>query len=259
MSNLLQTEIIFYVSGTLLVILPFLLLSKAQLAWIGLQPLLSPNWISFWRLPIFYLGVLFYLVEKQFLLGYLIVVLACMMDNLDGRVARAIQSYEKYNPQYTKRDKISVWIGAWIDPLIDKITILPIILFFSSQKFIHPYIALGIIVIDILGTLIREPFIGKFKFITFQNKKLSKIQTKFHQLTDNISKKSNASIAGKIKTFSQEIGLIFCSFYYQKWLDSNLIINLIFTLSLILGISSVISRLNFSLNKTKKTTLKSIT
>jgi phosphatidylglycerophosphate synthase len=206
----------------LVVAVSLLAISKSTLARIGRLPRLSPNWISFWRLPLFWIGVTMHLNVSQFW-GFLIVVAACILDVIDGKMAVAFREYG------IPRSEQSVRIGAWLDPLMDKLTILPLIALFAAKGIVSPWLAGALIVPDVVGTLIRDPF-GR----------------KFFRFAMRFRRQNKATFAGKIKAIFQCFGLVVCMLREFDWINGSSLIHVIFGFAAAFGILSVLSRIHFS-------------
>lgn len=114
--------------------------------------------------------VIFYLCTNQYFIGLILFFIASFTDALDGALART-------------RNQITEW-GKFYDPLADKLLICSVIVILIF-KYINPYIALIIIILEII-ILISA---------------LIKKKLKNYDIHSNFW--------GKIKMISQVIGIVF--------------------------------------------------
>lgn len=200
-------------------------LPAVYLAKLGNLPCFSANWITSWSIVIWYPGLALYLAGyvQQ---GLLLMVIAGAFDKLDGHVARAkkVCGYQ--------RSVSSVQIGKWWDPLADKIRQLPVIAYMMLAGVFSPYIAIPVILVDVLGTFVREPFTNApfNKFWIFQ-------------LIKNNLRQTEASRVGKAKSLFQILALIAAMPYHQNWLSPGVLPDIVLGIALPLGILSVITRI----------------
>ncbi|MBP9864280.1 CDP-alcohol phosphatidyltransferase family protein [Patescibacteria group bacterium] len=237
-----------YLSAALLVAIATLAIPKSWLVRIGQLPFLSPNWISFWRLPIFWVGAyLFYYTSSFF--GLLIIVLACCLDVIDGKMAKAMRDAGII------RSALDLWIGVWLDPLVDKLTLLPLIGIISSAGLIDTTATFCIILFDVIGTSLRDPFNVwermKRRFVKKPElrKTLSWHPYRAHlELTaDKEPSETKANPIGKIKSLLQSLGLALCGPYILHWVELDVYPTYWFSLAALFGLMSVLSRhLNIS-------------
>lgn len=145
----------------LAVAIPFLILGihKPLLKAIGRLPGLAPNWLSIWRLPTVWGGYFWYRGYDAYI-GFCVIVIGFMLDRMDGKVAEAHgdevvefpDTFDELNhPGKTK-------IGSWLDPLMDKVTIVPILLHCCAKGELWMSVGIFILVIEVLGTITRPPF-----------------------------------------------------------------------------------------------------
>jgi phosphatidylglycerophosphate synthase len=186
-----------YLAVGLVIVVAALAIPRSILEWIGAKRFLSPNWISIWRLPVFYIGAVLYWSGFTFA-GYCVVVFAFAMDRLDGKVAdvleekigRVIVYPEQIEGEKEWRYKWRCWKvalnhpgrtkeGASLDPLIDKLTVIPMMAVFAFKGILSPYLIVAMVLAEAAGTLIRPPFdiapqyvrsgratfVGKIKFL----------------------------------------------------------------------------------------------
>lgn len=178
----------------------------------------SPNFISVVRLPFVYLGYILYFCHYP-LWGFRLVVFGMMLDYMDGKLASAL---DKLNDPAIPG---TTAIGKWLDPLIDKLSFIPILFIFAYKGLLVWWLAVAIIMFDIVGTFMRPPF----NFI------------KQHVRT------SQATGFGKMKSLSQWITVVVCIPYDRMWVESLLWIPQIpLTIATLLGALSVVSRLRIN-------------
>lgn len=130
-----------------------------------------PNKITLFRLTITVLAIiLFYLnIPNNYLWSLLFFLVAMFLDYLDGKIAR-------------KTNQVTA-LGAFLDPLVDKITIIAFLIILTERDVIPIWLSLLLIFRDLIIS-------------AFRNLALSK------------SISIPAKISGKIKTLFQTFGLI---------------------------------------------------
>lgn len=219
-----QFKMILFLLSGLAIALPLLAIPKKVLARIGKIPYLSPNWLSFWRLPLTLIGFGIYFLVDAFI-GYCIIVFAFTLDRLDGKVAVALD--ELGDPRYPGKTAK----GEWLDPLIDKLTVPTPFIVFSMKGMLVWWLVGIMIVSEIAGTVIREPLLS-WKLLSGLRKYV---------------RKQGASGIGKTKIVMQFSCLLICLPLDQGWMDVPLgLTNVTLALSCVLGILSVVSRLQLN-------------
>jgi phosphatidylglycerophosphate synthase len=198
-----------FICAGLAIVVPFYRIPERILRWIGTKPLLSPNYITLYRIPLSYLAYYVYFCQSAFT-GYCLVVFAYACDALDGRVARALGHL---NPDKEK-------IGEWLDPLADKVT-LPVLMVLMAWR--------GHLSWPILVTMII-------------------IETGSQALRLNALKPwvrgAKAKAVGKIKFIAQGFCLIACIPYDQHWVAVTVNVpNWLLCTAMIAAGLSVVSRL----------------
>ncbi len=203
------------------------LLPQIYLAKLGTVPYLSANWITSWSIFIWYAGFVIYALG--FVMPALVImVVAGAFDKLDGHVARAKESCG------FPRSIESVKLGAWWDPLADKIRQLPLIGFMMCAGLFTPYVVIPVIAVDIMGTFVRRPF---------TDERLTKRFKFFAYIKDHL-RQTKASRVGKAKSFFQVMALVVAMPYHQDWLSPGVLPDIVLGIALPLGILSVITRIN---------------
>jgi phosphatidylglycerophosphate synthase len=190
---------------------------KRILVRVGRLPLCSPNWVTSWSLVLFWIGVVTYL-SGSLLCGFLFLAIGSVLDHVDGKMAAAL---EKAGVPRSARD---AHIGAWLDPLVDKLRLLPFIGILSLRGTIEPWIACAVISVDIVGTLMREPF-------NFGNGRM---------------RTSRATGIGKLKSIVQMLGCLVGMSYELGWAMMKNAPDIILAFALVLGILSILSRMRIN-------------
>ncbi len=219
----------------------FVVFAERILTWIKENNSITPNTITWARLPIFWAGVWAHFYLSPFW-GFELVVLSCALDRLDGKMAMAFVEFGIFRSLASKK------LGELLDPLIDKATLLPLIAIFAYQDIIIYWIAIAIIFVDVLGTLLRkavilwfkksiEPRIGKFL-----DTRVFKIVKNNRRALGKRMRLSKSSAAGKIKALLQSLALVACMPYEMNWLKNPTVPNIMFDLALFFGVLSVVSR-----------------
>lgn len=220
----------FVLSGVIIALLILALgFHKPLLRTIGKLPGLAPNWLSLWRLPLVCGGCALYLMGNDLnhnaYIGFCMLVFGFTLDRMDGKVAEAhgdevaefpdtIQ--ELNHPGKTK-------IGGWLDPLVDKVTILPIIAYFCIQGELWLPVGILILTVEVIGTISRPPF--------------RLLPLKLRQV--------NASWAGKMKFTFQFTALIVYMPVDQGWTKMNAVPNYFLVGAAVFTILSFASKIEF--------------
>ena len=188
-----------------------------------LRPL-APNWVTILRFPVVWAGFITYLAGHAYT-GFCLMVFGLALDKLDGNIASACETKTRSFPDtweelnHPGRTKM----GEWLDPFVDKFTILPILLYFCIWKELWaPFV--GIMVgVELIGTLMRHPFnIGEW-----------------------YQRQTGASWFGKMKFILQCTTLLVYLPVDQGWVPSSPIPNVIIGLAMVFSILSVASRIEF--------------
>jgi CDP-diacylglycerol--serine O-phosphatidyltransferase len=107
-----------------------------------------PNAICIWRVIIGLAGCFLYFVTAQYTLGILLFTISAVLDGVDGLVAR-------------KCDLVTQF-GEQIDPLCDKLTYLPPMLFFAYEGRLNVETVWLLILIEASGQFLVRYIIKKF-------------------------------------------------------------------------------------------------
>lgn len=245
-----QTGYIYAVT-VLLVCLGMLVMTlsipQRILAKISRLPGCSPNAISIESAFLFWgaMGVFCAVANKSFTGSAALIAIcifltakACILDIVDGRMARAMEKYQV--PRSEKRKEL----GKWIDPFRDKLMMLPAIAIFSLKGYIALWIAVGIMSVDIFGTLMRLA-------VTIKKRRYEKVPDwrwrGFWATFAYYVRGNTARTPGKIKMPLQVIGILLCMLTTAGWINATPILDSLFGCALIFAILSVLSRLHISL------------
>ena len=164
---------------------------------------INPNFLTFLRILLVPFIIFFY-INKYYIIASIFFILAIITDLIDGLMAR------KYNKE-TK-------LGAFIDPLADKILFISLATLFYDYIWTWLFISLIFIEISLI-------FVRIIKIIFYKNNKKSNINIK-------------ANIAGKMKSLSEVIGIMILFLYCN---NNYLVIiaNIILSLALLLSLFSI--------------------
>ncbi len=207
-------KILIVMGISVAVLIPFYLLKKKWVIWIGQKPLLSPNWITTHRVWIAYLGYWFYF-NGSFTVALCLIALGYALDAFDGITARALGPL---NP-----DKKG-W-GKVYDPLADKLAVLPFMTAMWYRGHLDGYLLCGLLVTEVIGTVLRKPLIENRWF----------------------QRATSAQNVGKVKFFAQVLCLMACLPVDQKWVaGESAVPNWLLGLSCVAGVLSVLSRLRIT-------------
>jgi len=164
---------------------------------------INPNFLTFLRILLVPFIIFFY-INKYYIISSVFFILAIITDLIDGLMAR------KYNKE-TK-------LGAFIDPLADKILFISLAILFYDYIWTWLFISLIFIEISLI-------FVRIIKIIFYKNNKKSNINIK-------------ANIAGKMKSLAEVIGIMILFLYCNnKYLV--IIANIILSLALLLSLFSI--------------------
>ena len=107
-----------------------------------------PNAICVWRVFIGLFGALLYFVAEQHLWGILLFTISAVLDGVDGLIAR-------------KCDLITPF-GEEIDPLCDKLTYLPPMIFFAYMGLLNMTYVWVLVIMEICGQFLVRYIIKRF-------------------------------------------------------------------------------------------------
>ena len=107
-----------------------------------------PNAVCVWRVVIGLPGMLLYFVAQQHFWGILLFTVSAILDGVDGLVAR-------------KCDLVTPF-GEEIDPLCDKLTYLPPMIFFAYQGMLNVTIIWTLVIIEACGQFLVRYIIKRF-------------------------------------------------------------------------------------------------
>lgn len=204
---------------------------------IGKLRRMSPNWISFWRLPIFWIGICIYLGVDPFI-GFCIVVFALMLDRLDGAVADALDLLN--DPEHPGKTTL----GEWFDPFIDKLTFPPLLCIFWFKGYFWTELMIPMLIIEVISTIIRPPVMPDQNGHSYV---FTDIEHPFILFLKIKIRSGKSSGPGKIKVFFQCMAPLACMPLDQHWMEFSLrIVNGLLVGALVFGVFSVASRFKIS-------------
>lgn len=162
MDNAISITISLLVS--LLIYLSFLisLKNEKKRVYISTHRFLHPNAICVWRVLIGLAGMLLYFVVRQQFWGILLFTVSAVSDGIDGLIAR-------------KCDLMTPF-GEEIDPLCDKITYLPPMVFFSLEGLLDITSVWVLIIIEICGQFLVRDIIKRFTNFSVSANNFGKIK-----------------------------------------------------------------------------------
>lgn len=137
-----STHMWIFFAAVLILLVPFMI-PKAVLYALGAFGV-TPNIISIKGLVAGWLGILALWME-MYEVGFLLMFCSFSLDILDGLWARAIPN--DASPS-----------GKWIDPLCDKLKIIPLFCFLSWKGILIWWVVLPLVVLEVYGILSRPPF-----------------------------------------------------------------------------------------------------
>ncbi|MBN2123122.1 MAG: CDP-alcohol phosphatidyltransferase family protein [Deltaproteobacteria bacterium] len=123
---------------------------------------LHPNAICIWRVLIGVIGMFLYFVLKQDFWGILLFTFSAVLDGVDGLVARECDLITSY--------------GEELDPLCDKITYLPPMVFFAYQGLLDIAAVWVLVGIEICGQFLVRHLIKRFTAFSVQANNFGKIK-----------------------------------------------------------------------------------
>jgi CDP-diacylglycerol---serine O-phosphatidyltransferase len=116
--------------------------------YVGSRWYYHPNSICIWRVLIGLTGTFLYFVAGQHTLGILLFTISAVLDGVDGLVARKCQLITPF--------------GEQIDPLCDKLTYLPAMLFFAYEGRLSVEAVWVLVLIEGSGQFLVRYIIKKF-------------------------------------------------------------------------------------------------
>ena len=123
---------------------------------------LHPNAICLWRVLVGLAGMLLYFVAEQHFWGILLYTISAVADGIDGLVARECN--------------LLTPLGEELDPLCDKITYLPPMVFFAYQGFLDMTILWVLIIIEVCGQFLVRGIIKRFTKFSVSANNFGKIK-----------------------------------------------------------------------------------
>ena len=147
-----------------LMYLAFVLVLKTEKGrdFLGRHWFFHPNAICLWRVIIGVIGTLLYFLAGQHALGILLFTVSAVLDGVDGLVARQC--------------KLTTPFGEEIDPLCDKMTYLPPLLFFAYEGFLSVPAVWILVGIEVCGQFLVRYIIKCFTAFSVAANNFGKIK-----------------------------------------------------------------------------------
>lgn len=240
-SDIWEFKVIVCLLGSLTLAVAWLAIPKDWLAHI------EANLITIGRFFLFWVGI-FAIFHWGVYVAHLFIASSAIWDVLDGKAEVARREHGYF------RSKLMRWIGKWLDPLVDKTTVLPLIAIFAAHGTITFWAVGPVIAFDALGTCLREPVTTFFRlfgypsFLTWRARLDAEIEQSLKKdeeaAADERGKKSEskANAIGKIKALVQCLGLEVCMPFYFRWIADSRLPEYVYYGAAVLGALSVISR-----------------
>ncbi|MBI5654261.1 CDP-alcohol phosphatidyltransferase family protein [Candidatus Uhrbacteria bacterium] len=222
-SDIWQFKAIVCIAGGLAVTLAWLAFPQDLLARI------EANFITIGHLVLFWVGAYAFFRWSVYA-GHLLIVSSAIWDVLDGKANKLRAE------RGLVRSKLNRWIGKWLDPLVDKATVLPFLCILAHRGIVNPWTVVAIVAFDVIGTFLREPFttlVHLFRYPCFLswssrlgaeiNRSLANeiLDTDDEQTVARKKKfadqETKASWVGKVKSLVQNLGLEFCLPFLLYW------------------------------------------
>ena len=121
-----------------------------------------PNAICLWRVIIGLVGIFLYFKVGWYFVGILLFTISAVLDGVDGLVAR--------------RCNLATHLGEEIDPLCDKMTYLPPIVFFAYQGFLGVTAVWVLVAIEACGQFLVRYIIKRFTLFSIAANNFGKIK-----------------------------------------------------------------------------------
>ncbi len=147
-----------------LMYLAFVLLLKTEKGrnFLGQHWFFHPNLICLWRVIIGISGTLLYFLAEQHALGILLFSISAVLDGVDGLVARQCN--------------LTTPFGEEIDPLCDKLTYLPPLLFFAYEGYLSVAAVWVLVSVEICGQFLVRYIIKHFTLFSVAANNFGKIK-----------------------------------------------------------------------------------
>ena len=157
-------SIIISLAISLLIYLGFVFVLKSERArgYIGGHWYFHPNAICVWRVFIGLSGMMLYFVYRQHTWGILLFTVSAVLDGVDGLIAR--------------RCNLVTPFGEEIDPLCDKLTYLPPMVFFAYQGLLGVAAIWALVIIEACGQFLVRYIIKRFTIFSVAANNFGKIK-----------------------------------------------------------------------------------
>lgn len=131
-------------------------------SYIGSHWFLHPNAICAWRVLIGLFGMLLYFLAQQHFWGMLLFSISAVLDGVDGLIARECELVTPF--------------GEEIDPLCDKLTYLPPMIFFAHQGLLNMTGILVLIITEACAQFLVRYIIKRFTNFSVGSNNFGKIK-----------------------------------------------------------------------------------
>ncbi len=202
-------------------------------------PWWSPSVTTGFRAAIFWPGLLIVYQYLSVFVGFLGIVLSCILDVFDGRQSRV---YAKHGIPRTEKEMA---FGQFFDQICDKGTVPPSLVYFGYLGATDTLLAWGILGVDVVGAAMRHVRgLGTWIYRHVKTKETKRFGMRIRALHKAITRSEKATSVGKIKALMQCFCLIACLPYHQGWInDGRWVTNVMMAFTLTLGVLSIFSRL----------------
>jgi CDP-diacylglycerol--serine O-phosphatidyltransferase len=136
--------------------------SERARGYIGGHWYFHPNAICIWRVFIGLSGMMLYFVSRQYAWGILLFTFSAVLDGVDGLIAR--------------RCNLVTPFGEEIDPLCDKLTYLPPMVFFAYQGLLDVTAIWALVIIETSGQFLVRYIIKQFTIFSVAANNFGKIK-----------------------------------------------------------------------------------
>jgi CDP-diacylglycerol--serine O-phosphatidyltransferase len=136
--------------------------SERARGYIGGHWYFHPNAICVWRVFIGLSGMMLYFVSRQYAWGILLFTFSAVLDGVDGLIAR--------------RCNLVTPFGEEIDPLCDKLTYLPPMVFFAYQGLLDVTAIWALVIIETSGQFLVRYIIKQFTIFSVAANNFGKIK-----------------------------------------------------------------------------------
>ena len=126
------------------------------------QWIFHPNAVCVWRVLIGFTGIMLYFVFGRHFWGILLFTVSAVLDGVDGLIARKCE--------------LMTPLGEELDPLCDKLTYLPAMIFFAHQGLLTITYIWALIIIEACGQFLVRAIIKRFTTFSVSSNNFGKIK-----------------------------------------------------------------------------------